>query len=72
VVSSSIKSLIILSHACNPKYSGGRDQEDGGSKPDQANSSVRPYLEKTLYKKGLVVALSSSPSTAKEKKKKVL
>jgi hypothetical protein len=28
-----------MAHACNPGYSGGRDQEDGGSKPAQANSS---------------------------------
>jgi hypothetical protein len=28
-----------LAHACNPSYSGGRDQEDRGSKPAQANSS---------------------------------
>jgi hypothetical protein len=25
-------------HACNPSYSGGRDQEDQGLKPAQANS----------------------------------
>jgi hypothetical protein len=28
-----------LIHACNPRYSGGRDQEDLGSKSAQANSS---------------------------------
>jgi hypothetical protein len=62
-------------HACNPSYSGGRDQEDRGLKPAQANSSARPYLEKPFTKKvGLVEwlkmkALSSSPSTAKQKKK---
>jgi hypothetical protein len=32
-------------HACNPNYSGGRDQEDRSSKPAQENSSVRPYFE---------------------------
>jgi hypothetical protein len=37
-----------------PSYSGGRDQEDCGSKPAQINNSVRSYLKKTLYKKGLV------------------
>jgi hypothetical protein len=26
-------------HTCNPSYSGGRDQEDQGLKPAQANSS---------------------------------
>jgi hypothetical protein len=30
------------------------DQEDCGSKPAWANSYTRPYLEKTLHKKGLV------------------
>jgi hypothetical protein len=34
----------------NPSYSGGRNQEDRGSKPAQENSSARPYLEKTLHK----------------------
>jgi hypothetical protein len=32
------KSQVLVAHACN-SYSGGRDQEDGGSKPTQANSS---------------------------------
>jgi hypothetical protein len=45
-------------------YSGGRDQEDCGSKPAWANSSVR--LEKPFTKIGLVEwlkvkALSSKP-----------
>jgi hypothetical protein len=35
-------------------YSRGRDKEDCGSKPAQATSSVRPYLEKKQHKKGLV------------------
>jgi hypothetical protein len=38
----SIKKLNICSlpvaHACNPSYSAGRDQEDHGSKPAQADS----------------------------------
>jgi hypothetical protein len=64
-----------VAHACNLSYSGGRDQEDYGSKPAWANSSTRPYLEETLHKKGLVhwlkmKAPSSNPSTAKKKKKK--
>jgi hypothetical protein len=36
-----------------PSYSGGRDQEDQGSKPAQANSSQK-YLKNTHRKKGLV------------------
>jgi hypothetical protein len=43
-----------LAHTCNHSYSGGRDQEDGNLKPDRANSSTRPYLEKPITKKGLV------------------
>jgi hypothetical protein len=63
-----------MAHACNPSYSGGSDQEDLGLKPAQANSSVRPCLENTHPKKGLgewlkVKALSSSPSTTKNKNK---
>jgi hypothetical protein len=55
-----------MAHTCNPSYSGGRDQKDCGSKPAQANSSVRAYLEETHHKKGLVEwlkvqALSSIP-----------
>jgi hypothetical protein len=40
--------------ACNPSYSGGRDQEDHSSKPGWVNSSARPYLKKTFTKTGLV------------------
>jgi hypothetical protein len=59
-----------VAHACNPSYSGDRDQEDHGLKTAWANSS-RFYLEKTHHKKGLVEwlkaqALSSNPSTAKK------
>jgi hypothetical protein len=28
-----------VAHACNPSYSRGRNQDDGGSKPTQANNS---------------------------------
>jgi hypothetical protein len=31
-------SWALVAHACSPSYSGGRDQEDHGSKPAQANS----------------------------------
>jgi hypothetical protein len=64
-----------VAHAYNPSYSGGRDQEDQGSKPAQANSSMRPYLKKNPSQKRLVgwlkvKALSSSPSTEKKRKEK--
>jgi hypothetical protein len=67
-------SQVLVAHACNPSYSGGRDQEDHGLKPIWANSS-HDHLEKPFTKIGLVEwikvkALSSSPSTTKKKKKK--
>jgi hypothetical protein len=62
-----------VAHTCNPSYSDGRDQEDHGSKPAQANSSVRPYLEKALHKKGAGgvfqgVGLEFKPQYRKKKK----
>jgi hypothetical protein len=33
---------VLVTHDCNPSYSGGRDQEDHGSKPAQGNSSRDP------------------------------
>jgi hypothetical protein len=42
-------------HACNPSYSGGRDQEDHGSKPAWANSFWDPTSKKPIthtHKKG--------------------
>jgi hypothetical protein len=62
-----------VAHACNPSYSGGRDQEDHGLKPAQANSLQDPILKKPFTKTGLVEwlkvkALSSSPSTPLKKK----
>jgi hypothetical protein len=32
-------SWVLMAHACDPSYSGGRDQEDCVLKPAQANSS---------------------------------
>jgi hypothetical protein len=65
------RSQVPVGHACNPSYSGGRDQEDCGSKPAQANSSGRPYLEKPFTKNWIGgVAQGSSPSTAKRKERK--
>jgi hypothetical protein len=66
---------VLAAHTCNPSYSGGRDQEDLGSKPVWANGFERPYLKKTHHKKGLVEwlkvkALSSNTSTAKKKRKR--
>jgi hypothetical protein len=67
------QSQALVDHTCNPSYSGGRDQEDRGSKSVWANSSLRPYLEKSFTKIGLVEwlkvkALCSSPSMEKKKR----
>jgi hypothetical protein len=39
-------------HICNPSYLGGRDQEDHGLKPAQANSSKTLSQKKKITKKG--------------------
>jgi hypothetical protein len=41
----------VLPDACNPSYSGGRDQEDRASKPAQANSSQDPISKKAITKR---------------------
>jgi hypothetical protein len=46
------KSQILVAHTCNSSYSGGRGQEDYGSKPSSANLSTRPYLENPFTEKG--------------------
>jgi hypothetical protein len=43
-------------HACNPSYSGGRDQEDRGLKPALANSSRDPVLKNPTQQKAGGVA----------------
>jgi hypothetical protein len=63
-----------VAHACDPSYSGGRNQEDHGSKPAWANSLQDPISKKPFTKKGLVEwlkvkALSSNPSTTKKQNK---
>jgi hypothetical protein len=63
---------VLVAHACNPNYSGGRDQEDCGLKPARANSSKDPISKKPFIKIGLVEwlkvkALSSNPSNGKKK-----
>jgi hypothetical protein len=42
----------LLSHAHNPSYPGGRNQEDSGSKPTWANSSGDPISKRPITKKG--------------------
>jgi hypothetical protein len=44
-----------VADACNPSYSGGRDQEDHGLKPARAKKKfAKPYLEKPFTKIELV------------------
>jgi hypothetical protein len=60
-----------VAHACNPGYSGGRDQEGCGSKPAWANSSTRPYLEKPFTKnKAGGVAQGEGPEFKPQYRKK--
>jgi hypothetical protein len=40
-----------LAHTCNLSYSGGRDQEDDGSKPAQANSLQDPIWKISIREK---------------------
>jgi hypothetical protein len=61
-----------VAHTCNPSYSGGRHQEDHGSKP--ANSSQDPISKKPITKKRRrgstkLEALNTNPRAAKKKKK---
>jgi hypothetical protein len=44
-------SQALVAHGCNPSYSGGRDQEDWGSKPAQANSLWDPVSKKSIINK---------------------
>jgi hypothetical protein len=44
-------SQVLVAQACNLSNSGGRYQEDHGSKPAQANSPRDPILKKLITKK---------------------
>jgi hypothetical protein len=63
-----------VANAYNPIYSGGRDQEDHGSKPALANSSRDPISTKPIMKKGGGAAQGVGPGFklqyCKKKKKK--
>jgi hypothetical protein len=43
----------LVVHTCNPSYSGGRDQEDQGLKPAQANSLREQIAWETVYSEDL-------------------
>jgi hypothetical protein len=59
-------------HTYNSSYSGGRDQEDCHSKPDQASSLREPILKKPITKKvgGVVQGVGTEFITPYHKKKK--
>jgi hypothetical protein len=65
-----------VAHTCNPSYSGGRDQEDRGSKPAGANSLQDPISKISITKRAGRVAQGESPEFKpqyhhfKKKKKK--
>jgi hypothetical protein len=50
-----------VAHACNPSYSGGRNQEDHSSKPARANSSRDPILKNLSHKRAGGVAQGVGP-----------
>jgi hypothetical protein len=62
--------LILVAHTCNLSYLGGRDQEDCGSKPAQANSSQYPISKNpSLKRAGGVVQGVASEFKPKYRKK---
>jgi hypothetical protein len=52
---------MLVAHTCNPSCSEGRDQEDCGSKPAQANNSQDPILKKPTTERAARVAESEGP-----------
>jgi hypothetical protein len=64
-----------VAHACNPSYSGGRAQEDHGSKPAQVNSLRDPILKIPITKRAGREAHGEDPEFkarwCKKKKKAV-
>jgi hypothetical protein len=52
---------VLVAHACNPSYSGSRDQEDRDSKQAWANSSRDPILKKAITQRAGVVAQGVGP-----------
>jgi hypothetical protein len=68
-----------VAHVCNPSYSGGRDQEDHGSKPALTNSPRNLILKKKKitkkdwwsgfrYRPGVQVPVTPHPTPTKKNK----
>jgi hypothetical protein len=68
------KSWALVAHACNPGYSGGRDQEDHGSKTASGDSLHDPISKNASQKRADGVAQGVGPEFKpqyhKKKKKK--
>jgi hypothetical protein len=60
-----------VTHACNPSYSGGRDQEDRCSKPAWANSSQDPTLKNPSKNRAGGMAQGEGPEFNPQYRKKV-
>jgi hypothetical protein len=58
-----------VSHACNPSYSGGRDQEDHGSKPAWANGSQDPIPTKNKISQKRVGGIAHGIGPKKQNKR---
>jgi hypothetical protein len=50
-----------VAHTCNPSYSGGKDQEDNGSKPAQAKSLQDPISKNPSKNRASGVAQGEGP-----------
>jgi hypothetical protein len=52
---------VLVAHACNPSYSGGREQEDSGLKTAQKSSLQNPISKTPSQKKAGGVAQGGGP-----------
>jgi hypothetical protein len=59
-----------VAQTCNPSYSGGKDQ-DYALLANPSKQFMRPYLEKTHYKRGLVECLKVYPEFTPQYRKKI-
>jgi hypothetical protein len=69
-----VKELSASAHACNPSYSGGRDQEDCSLKSARTKGSRDPILKKPLTKKeagGVAQCVGPEFKPQYHKKKKI-
>jgi hypothetical protein len=64
------KCWALVAHACNPTYSGRRDEEDHGLKTSQTNSSRASISKIPNTKRAGGMAQGMSSSLAPQKKKK--